>query len=48
MYCVYSIGAVLLLFFGLILMSNTCAKEKEKKEKKNLRHVNQTHSWEEF
>lgn len=44
MYCVYSIGAVLLLFFGLILMSNTCAKEKEKKEKKNLRHVNQTHS----
>lgn len=34
MYCVYSIGAVLVVFFGLILMSNTCAKEKEKKEKK--------------
>lgn len=36
MYCIYSIGAVLVVFFffGLILMSNTCAKEKEKKEKK--------------
>lgn len=30
------------LFCGLILMSNTCAKEKEKKGEKNLRHVNQT------
>lgn len=35
MYCIYSIGAVLVVFFfGLILMSNTCAKEKGKKGEK--------------